>query len=136
MLDGEGPECGVGDVRPVNGRMQHHGPCDGHDGANVAFGDSIVMVSADASESNDLLKLGEVARELGRSKRFRIVGEIFLWRHACVATHSLEALFCFEGLVRVQTDLVLDKNVAGGMINEDATASVHVVELGFSSGGK
>ena len=70
MLDGEGPKCGIGDVRPMNGRMQHHGPCDGHDCTNVAFGDSIVMVSADASESDDLLELGEVARELGGRERF------------------------------------------------------------------
>ena len=136
MLDGEGPKCGIGDVRPMDGRMQHHGPCDGHDCTNVAFGDSIVMVSADASESNYLLELGEVARELGGRERFRVVGEVLLRRHSCVATHSLETLFCFKSLVRVQADLVLDKNVAGCVVNKDTAAGVHVVELGLSGGGK
>ena len=70
MLDCKGPECGVGNIWPMDGRMQHHGPCDGHDGSNVAFGDPVVMVSADASESNNLLKVRKVARELGRRERF------------------------------------------------------------------
>ncbi len=136
MLDSEWPKCGVGDVRPMDGRMQHHGSCNRHDGSDVAFGDPVVMVSADASESDDLLEVGKVARELGGRKRFRVVSEILLRRDSCVVTHSLEALFRFESLVRVQADLVLDKNVAGGVVDEDAAAGIHVVKFRFSGGGE
>ena len=71
MLDrGEGPQRGIGDVRPMDGRMQHHGSCDGHDGSYVALGDSIVMASADTCEPDNLLEVQEVAGELGRCERF------------------------------------------------------------------
>jgi hypothetical protein len=50
--------------------MQHHGPCDGHDCSNVSLSNTIVMVSANTSESNDLLEVREVARKLDRRERF------------------------------------------------------------------
>ena len=136
MLDGEGPKCGVGDVRPMDGRMQHHGSCNRHDGSDVAFGDPVVMVSADASESNYLLKLRAVARELGGRERFRVVGEILLRRHSCVAAHSLEALLCLESFVRVQADLMLDEDKTRGVVDEDAATGVHVVKFCLSGGGE
>ena len=70
MLDGKRPQSGVGDIWPVDCRMQHHGSGERHDGSNVALGDAIVMVSADTSESDDLFEVGKDARKLGGSERF------------------------------------------------------------------
>ncbi len=60
----------IGNIRPVDCRMQHHGSGNRHDGSNVALSDATVMVSADASESDDLFEVREVARKLGGSERF------------------------------------------------------------------
>ena len=125
MIASKRPQGGVGDVRPMDSGMQHHGCCNRHDGSNVLLGDVIVMVSSNTCES----------RELGGSERFRIVGLVFLRSDAGAATHSFEALFRLQSFVRVQMYLVLDKDVAGGVVNEDTTASVHVVEF-RPSGGK
>ncbi len=70
MLDGERPESWIGNIRLVDCRMQHHGSGNCLDCSNVALSDAIVMVSADASESDDLFEVGKVARKLGGSERF------------------------------------------------------------------
>ena len=38
MLYGHGPEPCVGDVRPMDGRVEHHGPCDAHHSLDALFG--------------------------------------------------------------------------------------------------
>ena len=116
--------------------MQHHGSCDCHDSSNVALGDAIVMVSADAGESDNLFKVGEVAGELGGGERFGVVGEVLLRSDSCVAALSLEAFFRFERLVGVQTYLVLNENKAGGVVDKDAPSGVHLVEFRFAGGGE
>ena len=91
MLDSKRPESWIGNIRPVDCRMQHHGSGNRHDGSNVALGDAIVVVSADAGEFDDLFEVGENARELGGSESLGVVGEVFLWSDSCVSTHSLKA---------------------------------------------
>ena len=116
--------------------MQHHGSGDGHDGSNVSLGDAIVMVGANTYKPYDLLEVGEVARELGGGERFGVVGEEF-WRcDAGVATHSFEAFLRLEGLMRVETDLMFNENIAGGVVNKDTPTGVYFFELGFAGGGK
>ena len=136
MLDGERPQSGVGDIQPMDCRIQHHCSGNCHDGSDVALGDAIVIVSADASKSNDLFKVGEVARELGRGECLGVVGKILLRHDSCVATHPFKSFLCLEGLVGVQTHLMLDKNEAGGVINKDTSSKVHVVKFGFAGGGE
>ena len=114
--------------------MQHHGSGNCHDGSNVALGDAIVVVSTDASESDDLFEVGEITRELGGCESLGVVGEVFLWSDSCVSTNSLKAFLRFESLMGVQTHLTLDKYKAGGVIDKDTPSSVHVVEFGFSGG--
>ena len=116
--------------------MQHHGSGDGHNGSNVALGDTIVMVSADACESDNLLEIGEVAREFGRGERLGIVRKKFLRHDSSVATHTFEAFLCLESLMRVEADLMFHKNVTGGMVNKDATSSIHLFKFGLAGGGE
>jgi hypothetical protein len=116
--------------------MQHHGSRDCHDGSNVALGDAIVMVSADAGESDDLFEVGEVAGELGGGERLGVVGEALLRSDSCVTAHSLEVFFRIERLVGVQTYLVLNENETGGVVDKDAPSSVHLVEFRFAGGGE
>ncbi|KAI2494032.1 hypothetical protein MHU86_20518 [Fragilaria crotonensis] len=133
MLDGE-PKCGVGDVRPMDGRMQHHGSCDRHDGSDVAFGDPIVMVSADAGESDDLLELGEVARELADVNVLSCRRDTLAASLLCCDTFAQNSL-CLERFVGVQTYLMLHKNKPGGVVNED-NHRYTCRRVSFSSGGK
>jgi hypothetical protein len=70
MLDGERPESWIGDIRPVDCRMQHTVSDNRLYGSNDVLSNAIVMVSADANESDDLFEVGEVARKLGGSERF------------------------------------------------------------------
>jgi hypothetical protein len=94
------------------------------------------MVSANASESDDLFKVGKVAGEFSGIKRVGVAGKIFLRCDFCAATRPFETFLCFESLVGVQIYLMLDKNEAGGVIDEDAPSSVHVVKFGFAGRGE
>ena len=101
MLDGKWPQSGVGDVRPVDGRMQHHRPGNRHVGANVSLGNAIVMMCADTGKPDDLFEVGKVAGELGGGKWLGVVGEILLRSDSCVVAHSLETFLRLESFMRV-----------------------------------
>ena len=101
MLDGKWPQSGVGDVRPVDGRMQHHCLGNRHDGANVSLGDAIVRMSADTGEPDDLCEVGKVDGELGGGEPFGVVGEILLRSDSCVVAHSLETFLRLESFMQV-----------------------------------
>ena len=136
MLDGEWPQSGVGDIRPVDCRMQHHGSGDCHDSSNVTLGDANVVVSADTSKSDDLFEVGKVAGELGGSESLGVVGKILLRSDSCVSAHSLETFLCLESLMGVKTHLVLNKNESGGVVDEETPSGVHLVEFCFAGGGE
>ncbi len=59
VLHSHWPQACIGNIRPMNGGVEHHGSGDGHDCLNVAFGDSIVMVSSCPSKPYHLFKLGQ-----------------------------------------------------------------------------
>jgi hypothetical protein len=68
------------------------------------------MIGSNAGRSDALLEFGNVAENIGRLERLRIVGEIFLRHdHYCVAADPFKNFLCLESLVGVQTDLVLEK---------------------------
>ena len=135
-LTAKGPQSGVGDIRPMDCRMEHHGSGDGHDGANVALGNTIVMVGTNACKPYDLLEVGKVAREFGGGEPFGVVGEEFVRNDSCVATHSFEAFFGFERLMGVETNLMFNEDIAGGVVNKDTPTGVHFFKLGFAGGGE
>lgn len=63
IVNGQGPKRGVGHFGPVGGSMQHHGASNGHDGADGALSDGIVVMGPSAGKANDLLKLGQMGLE-------------------------------------------------------------------------
>jgi hypothetical protein len=64
-------------------------------------------------------------------KNLGVVGQVFLRYDSVLAAGELKLFFRFQRLVRVEIDLQFDVNEAGCMINEDATACEHVLQLGL-----
>ena len=94
------------------------------------------MVSADTGETYDLLEVGQVAGELSGGECFRIVGEVLLWDNSSVTAHPFECFLCLQCFMGVETDLMLDKDEAGGVVDKDAPTGVHFIKFRFSCRGK
>jgi hypothetical protein len=60
MLYRHRPETGIGHIGPVNGRVQHHGSCNGHDSADGALGMAIVVMGSSPSKANVLAEVLQV----------------------------------------------------------------------------
>ena len=63
MLYCQGPEPCVGDIRPVDGRVKHHGPRNAHHSLDASLGYSIVVMGSNTCKLGDLsevLKMGTV----------------------------------------------------------------------------
>jgi hypothetical protein len=107
-------------------RMDHHRSSDSHDGLDRTFGNSVVMMSADSRVSNRLAELLKVLGEgLGREGG-SIVEEVLLWNHSDISSCKLEQFLGLERFMGRQIGLELDVDVAGGVINEDTAARVHL----------
>ena len=112
VLYGQGPEPCVGDVRPVDGRVEHHRPCDAHHSLDASLSDSIVMMGTNPGELGDLGKVLEVgAILLGREGR-AIVGKVRLWDDAVVLTVTFEHGLALHRLVGVEMNLLGNEEIA------------------------
>jgi hypothetical protein len=127
MLDGHWPQTSIGDIGPMNRRMEHHGSGDSHDGLNVPFINCIVMVSSSISKSNDLHKLRKLGSELFRGEGGSVVGQEGLCDDARVSRHQLVLLLSFQSFMGHQMRLKFDVHVARSMIHKNASATAHVV---------
>jgi hypothetical protein len=50
------PQSWIRDIRPVNRGMQHHGPCNCHDGLDGSFGISVLVVASRSIVTDRLCK--------------------------------------------------------------------------------
>ena len=129
----EGPERGISNFGPVNGRMEHHRTGDAHDGLNGPFGMTVMVVCTNTSESHDLTKVAEVSGKSGGGERWLIVSEVFLRYNSVVTAHELKGLFGTEGGVCGHGCLMLNMDEIGSMVHKNTTAGVHIFGLGFAS---
>ena len=112
MLYGQGPEPCVGDVQPVDGRVEHHGPCDAHHSLDALLGYSVVMMGTNTCKLGDLSKVLEMGAVLfGREGR-TIVGQVHLWDDAIVPAVSFELGLALHCLVCVEMNLLGNKEIS------------------------
>jgi hypothetical protein len=71
----------------MNGQGEHHGAGAGHDCLDCPFGLTIVMVSANCSKMNHLLKEREVSAKSNGGKLCVIVQQEALWDDTMVSTY-------------------------------------------------
>jgi hypothetical protein len=106
--------------------VNQHRSSDRHDGLNVAFGDSIVMMGADSSKESLLVELEKVFGKRLRCEVGSVVKKVLLGDHSGVSTHQFEGFFGLKGLRGAEGCLQFDVNVAGSRIDKDAAAFVHL----------
>jgi hypothetical protein len=98
---------------------------------DVALGYTVVMMSADASKEGLLIELEDVFGKGLRSEVGSVVEEVLLRNHSSVSAHEFERLLGLEGLRGAERGLQFDMNVAGGGIDKDAAAFVHLAFFGL-----
>jgi hypothetical protein len=77
----------------VDGCVKHHSAGNGHDGANVSLSDSVVMMRANASEANDLLKERQTLSKGCRGECSPIVSKELLRDDPMVTTEMFVLFF-------------------------------------------
>jgi hypothetical protein len=116
--------------------VDQHRSSDCHDGLNVALGNPIVMMGANARKQSLLIEFEKVLGEGLRCEVAAVVEEVLLRNHSSVSTHELEGLLCLEGLGRAESGLQFDMDVARGGIDKDAAAFVHLAFFGLPLAGE
>ena len=94
MLNSHSPQGWVGDVWPMNGGVKHHCPCNGHDTLDAPFSPSIVVMSSNSSEADDLLEEAQLLGETLRCVRQSIVRKVSLRDDSVIAAHGFEPILC------------------------------------------
>jgi hypothetical protein len=120
----------------MNRRVDQHRSSDRHDGLDVALGNSVVMMGADASEQSLLIELEDVFGKGLGCEVGTVVEEVLLRNHTGVSTHQFEGFLRVERLRRAERSLKLDMDIAGGGIDKDAAAFVHLAFFGLAFAGE
>jgi hypothetical protein len=103
---------------------------------DVALGNPIVMMSADASKEGLLIELEDVVGEGLRCEVASVVEEVLLWNHSGVSTHQLEGFLGLKGLRGAESGLQFDMDVARGGIDENTAALIHLALLCLAFAGE
>ena len=78
MVDGHGPQTGVGNVRPMNTGMEHHGTSHTHYGLYGSFSNSILVTGTYTREGGYLVECIQMFGVFGGGEGRPIVGVILL----------------------------------------------------------
>jgi hypothetical protein len=132
MFDGHRPDTWVSNVRPMNGRVQHHGPCDGHDGANGMLSVAVMVVSTCASKTNMLTQILKVKLKRMGWKSGSVVRKVRLGNDSIVERHGLICLPALDSFIAVETFLKFNMNVIHSVIEEDAASRKHLIVPSFA----
>ena len=122
-----GPELGISGVRPMNGCMDEHAPCNGGNGVDCTFCYCILMVGPRGRVVGFDLELFGVFSVLLGSEGGAIVCHDFLHNDTTVKTGLLEVLCCFQSLMGVEVRLHLGVDVSRGMIHKDTGSTVEIL---------
>jgi hypothetical protein len=94
--------------------MNQHRTRNSHDGLNVALGNPIVMMGANASKQSLLIELEDVFGKGLRCEVGTVVEKVLLGDHTGVSTHQLEGFLGLERFGGSEGGLELDMDVPGG----------------------
>jgi hypothetical protein len=116
--------------------VDQHRTGDCHDRLDVALGDPVVMMGADASEESLLIELEKVLGKGLRCEVRAVVQQVLLRNHSGVSAHQFEGFLGLKSLRGAERGLQFDVKVAGGRINEDTASLVHLGLLGLAFAGE
>ena len=124
------PEIDFELIRPVQECMLHHGASLLSDGADGAFGDAVLVMSANAGEVKFLLNEG-----LTKFVQLEhpIVAVVILDLLTAGFCDTLNGPFGNHCVRCMQRDLMETLNVTAGVITEDGAACIFVSETSLSS---
>ena len=117
------PKTAISNIWPVNRSMDHLCTCYGHDGCNMSFCMTILVVSPNASISLDLICSVEVLNVFSACKLATIVAEILGRNNTLFSTEVFEGNLCLESGMCSEDRLELDVDKAGSLVNEDASSN-------------
>jgi hypothetical protein len=103
---------------------------------DVALGNPIVMMGADASEERFLIELEDVFGKGLRCEVASVVEKVLLGDHSGVSTHQLERFLGLKCLRGAESGLQFDMDVARGGIDENTAALVHLALLCLAFAGE
>ena len=85
-----------------------------------------MVVGPDSGKAIDLFVSAQLGFELFVVERCSVVAKVFLRHYSTVSAKVFIFVLRLEGLVRGHAQLVFDVDVSGGMIDEKASARVHL----------
>ena len=129
LLHRHGPELRVGDIRPVDCRVQQHRSTDLCNCSDGSFRHGIVVVSTCSSQLVNLAKFRELVREVTRCESRSLVSNVCLWTNAQIKALEFELLFCHEGLMVIESGLELHIDVPSGLVYKDAPTTIHLIRV-------
>ena len=102
----------------------HHGSTDREHSSNVALSYTVGMMGTRCSLRSCLAKGLQVVLVFMTRERRSFISEISLGNYTMFGAFGLKAGLCFKSLLRVESDLQMNMNVATGMIHKDASTLV------------
>ncbi|MFO7973939.1 MAG: hypothetical protein R6V12_04815, partial [Candidatus Hydrogenedentota bacterium] len=101
---------------------------------NVALGDPIVMMGANASILRDLSELFKMFSIVSTGESSGIVTEILRDNNTKITSKGFESFFGLEIFVSIEMDFVLYKDKARWMVNKEGTSTVLMLGVLFTKG--
>jgi hypothetical protein len=117
MIKGKRPEVKSGLSRPMDSLMEHHGSGPLGNGANGAFGDTILVMGADAGVADGLALVGAILHKIVGTKR-GVVGMIIFNINAVLERPTFELVFRFQGFANAERDLMRMTDDGRSMVDE------------------
>jgi hypothetical protein len=132
MGKGHGPKGIVLNLRPTECGVDHHGAGFGDNNANAAFGNTVLPLSANATETNRLDIGGNFLDKL-LTFEGSVVGVVRVNGDAMSEGHAFKAVFGTDSVRSVQGHLMFNVDETGGDITEDH-GTTELVRLGLTTG--
>ena len=128
ILNSQGPQVAVDAIPPSNGSMEDQSAGNLRDRTNASFGNSILVVSVDATVSQLLIAaLDFIDERFGFEDA--VVGEVVSDNDTVLAGKTLEVLFGTDGFGGGETHLVLDVNVSAGVAGRRRCICQRILDL-------
>ena len=134
MLNCKGPVTGVGNIRPMDRLVQHHGSGKSGDSANGTFGRSILVVRSRSGKAAKLTKMNKIFVELTAGESGTLVHPIVFDRHTMGGPVLFQAMFCNQGIVGGEALLEGNINAAAVSIHKTSPTFVHFRRTSRASG--
>ncbi len=133
IVDGHWPIGRIGNIGPANSSVEHHGASHIHNSANCAFGNIILMFSADPRITGLLVIAKEFSNIINSTENtdVSLIGNNF---DANIVGDMFKTDFGFNRLGGSEVELMFNVSKARIVVNKTATATIHEILGSFPFG--